>query len=303
MFEYIKNKLGMSIFKLWPCNRNEEPALHLHRHLVSCFLSSLVFSLLQVASQGVEPVRKAEKIVSEAELHQNARPQLEALDQSGLTREGTAGIVSEAAARLSAPALEVYAPKYAVRLRRLGYTSSGLAQGEDLDNLCFILSFSGLSKSEKELLRSLPLSDWLRARMGDKEALERYVSHLKKASAQELGGEVRHILSIGLDDTRIKSIFLAMLESDQVYRIEGSWDRVSLAYDALLGYVCWNGWYHGVLASLDPRREVLSVVKPSDFNTPEAREIIGQIEAWLKSEFGRTITINAPYFYLPDDEL
>ena len=267
---------------------------------VSAPIAGAFFVSVCFPSQAIGEVIQKKK--EEGYSYSVARAHLAKLNNSACDENETKKILDEASTQLSEPALKYYAAKYKSALEKLDYSVDDLKPGKDLDNLCFILSFSNV---DQESISGLELSDWLLARLGNRDALERYIDFLKTASPEQLGSEARHILSIGLENPLLMEIFLEMLQSDAFFTMRpgetGHWD-ISLFYATLDHYLDWLGVGKDIEDLVPPYR-VENLFRGEIFRTKEREEYIRKMEKWLSAKLACNIVVAAPFFIRPDDEL
>ena len=266
----------------------------------------LVFSFLSLQLLHSQPVSPDESTLSSTGTLNYIVPSFPRLSSSlpakyqalkGGPEGDIARVVAEIVEHFSLAQLQTYSPRFVSVLEERNYTPETLEAGSSLDNLCFLHTFKQLDEQQMEDLLDLASTDWLKARLGDRRALDRYVMILEKLSSAQLAGECRHILSIGLEDHRLRTIYIKMLESGATFRpSHESDDIVSLFYVALLEYMTW----HGYCFSDDvPERGR----NPSGFNDSDYQSFLAFVKEWITSELGEEVELAAPYLYLdfPDD--
>ena len=260
----------------------------------------LLPATLEAASPAARlPLSSVKKSVSVIYLDALAKPLVQSLASGELTEEEIGSLLAEFA-RFPKPALQAYATQVKGHLERLDYHPNHAVPGEELDNLCFVLSFTTGSEEEKQTMRRLPIGDWLLAYLGDSAALDRYVRRLQASDTSVLGREAAHIVRIGFEDARLSEVFFSMLESPETFLLhpKQNHSRISLFYHAILSYTYWHGWDHSVLNKLIPHTETRPGLKGlADVNR---EDYLAASAIWLEEEFGRKFDLKAPFFFFPD---
>lgn len=155
-------------------------------------------------------------------------------------------------------------------------------------------------RERKSLLADPKVPDHVKARLGDRDALQRLLAKVGPAKSPKFETDIAKLLYIGLDVAEVRAVFRDYLNSDRKLKTPSGYEVTPLYY-ALVQY---RKAYYVALPGDDKHWNRLRVISsPQQFKAKDVEGYLRGIEEYFKAKHDLTFEVAAPFFMCGEPEI